>query len=210
MKILRFVALLALAGIVTLSLLPSEALAAFAPTRILNLFVINKLLVGSVTEANAITKVFSASGTVDFASTSVGRVESSGITVTGAVAGDTCVVGTTTAAGALAAQYTCYVSAADTVKIVFNPLSHQRGSVVLDGGSPSQMDATGITASSNCTCAPVGATAAIAAAGCATSLTSTTLTVTGPNTVDTTVNYDCVAPVNPASGTFYVRVFSAQ
>ncbi len=160
--------------------------------------------------ANKVTRILGKSATVDFASTSVGRVESSGITVTGALVGDTCTVGTTAAAGALAAQYTCYVSAADTVKIVFNPLSHQRGSVVLDGGSPSRMDATGITASSNCTCAPVGATAAIAAAGCATSLTSTTLTVTGPNTVDTTVNYDCVAPVDPASGTFYVRVFSVQ
>lgn len=159
---------------------------------------------------NRLKRMLGNSGTVDFASTSVGRVESSGITVTGAKAGDPCFVGVPTAAGALAATYSCYVSATNTVKIVFTPLSQQRGVAQLDGGSPAQIDVTGITASSNCTCAPIGATAAIAAAGCAVSLTSTTLTITGPNTVGTNVNYDCVAPVDPASGTYYVRIVSSQ
>jgi hypothetical protein len=107
-----------LAGVVLLALvlLPGDVLAAFAPTRILNLYVLNKLLVGTSTEANAVTKSFSASSTIDFASVTTTCVDSSGITVTGAVAGDACFVGTPAAATANL-SFTCYVSAADTVKV---------------------------------------------------------------------------------------------
>jgi len=66
----------------------------------------------------------------------------------------------------------------------------QAGSCTLASGSPSTCTAT-VKASSKCVCAPVGTTAAIAAAGCAVNLSSTTLTITGPNTVTTVMNYFC-------------------
>lgn len=194
----------------TLILLGSTlALAAFAPTRILNLYVLNKLLVGTGTEANSITKTLSGSATVDFASTTTGVVLSSSITVTGARAGDPCFVGVPTAAAALKAEFGCYVDAADSVKVWFSPNNTVNDQVALSSGTPSTATAT-VPASSICTCTPVGATAAIAAAGCATGVSSTTLTLTGPNTVTTTMTYRCAAPVDPASGTYYVRVLSAQ
>lgn len=180
-------------------------------TRILNLQVAGKTLLGTTTETgNAITKALGTSATIDFASTSVGSVLSSAITVTGAAAGDTCVVGVPAAAAALSAEFTCYVTAANEVKVKFTPLSHQRGTQALSSGTPSTGTVANITASSTCSCAPVGATAAIAAGGCATGLSGTTLTLTGPDTVTTTMVYDCTAAVDPASGTYYVRVFSAQ
>jgi len=161
-------------------------------------------------QANKVTRAYGKSGTIDFTSTTVGRAESSGITVYGARTGDPCFVGVPAAAGALAAQYSCYVSAADTVKVVFAPLSQQQGTAQFDAGSPAQIDVTGITASSVCFCTPIGTTAAIAAGGCAASLSSTTLTMTGPNSASTVVSYRCTAPVDPASGTYYVRVLSGQ
>lgn len=47
------------------------------------------------------------------------------------------------------------------------------------------------TDGAHCTCSPVGLTAAIAAAGCAVSLTETTLTITGADGASTVMNYHC-------------------
>lgn len=60
----------------------------------------------------------------------------------------------------------------------------------LDGGSPAQCDVT-VTAGAKCVCSPVGTTKAIALAGCAVSLSSTTLTITGTDSATTTVNAIC-------------------
>ena len=196
-------------SVIALALVATVAFGAVAYTRILNLYVTSKLFVGSATEANAITKSLSGSATIDFTSSTVAPVISSSITVTGARAGDPCFVGVPTAAGALNAQFECFVDASDSVKVKFTPMNKSKGQVALTSGSPSTATAT-VAASSVCTCTPVGATAAIAAAGCATGVSSTTLTLTGPNTVTTTMTYDCAAPVDPASGTYYVRVLSAQ
>lgn len=66
-----------------------------------------------------------------------------------------------------------------------------RGSCTLNGASPSVCTAT-VLASANCTCSPVGATAAIAAAGCAVGLSGTTLTITSANAATNDVNYHCL------------------
>lgn len=159
-------------------------------------------------EKNKITTTLGNSATIDFASTSVGEVLSSAITVTGAQAGDPCFVGVPAAAGALAADFTCVVSAADAVKVKFSPHSVQNGtSAALNGASPSVITVTSITASSKCTASAVGTTAGEAID---VSLSGTTLTLTGPNSSTSTVNYNCVAPVDPASGTYFVRVISSQ
>lgn len=74
--------------------------------------------------------------------------------------------------------------------LIFNKSSFA-GAVALSSASPSTATVLNIRAGSRCSCWPVGATAAIAAGGCAASLSSTTLTLTGPNTVTTTMNYFC-------------------
>lgn len=200
-RIVPLAILLALAG---------SAVAATQYTRILHLNTLGKTLLGTTTETgNVITKSLGASATIDFTSAYSGVQLSSSITVTGAQAGDPCFVGVPTAAAALKAKFGCYVDAADSVKVWFSPENYTDGQVALSSGTPSTATAT-VVASSICTCTPVGATAAIAAAGCATGVSSTTLTLTGPNSVTTTMTYHCEAPVDPASGTFYVRVFSAQ
>lgn len=72
------------------------------------------------------------------------------------------------------------------------------GSVALASGTPSQAVVTGIspaftsTSTYNCTAAPEGTTAAVAAAGVAVSKTSSSsITLTGPNTVTTVIDYVC-------------------
>lgn len=60
----------------------------------------------------------------------------------------------------------------------------------LNAASPSVCTAT-VMAGSTCTCSNVGATAAIAAGGCAVGLVSTTLTVTGANGAGNVVNIHC-------------------
>jgi hypothetical protein len=65
------------------------------------------------------------------------------------------------------------------------------GSCTLDGASPSVCTAT-VFSGAKCTCSPVGATAAIAAAGCAVGLSGTTLTVTSANSATNVVNYACL------------------
>lgn len=111
-RIALFVALILTSGL---------ALAAFAPDRHLNLYVLNKMLIGNGTEANAITETLSGSIAFDFASVTITCEDSTGITMTGAQAGDPCFVGaptTVSSAGTgLHSSFTCYVSAADTVKV---------------------------------------------------------------------------------------------
>lgn len=60
----------------------------------------------------------------------------------------------------------------------------------LNGSTPSTCTAT-VTAGAICTCSNVGATALIAASGCATSLTTTTLTITGAAAATNVVNIIC-------------------
>lgn len=64
------------------------------------------------------------------------------------------------------------------------------GTCTLNGGTPSTCTAT-VTAGTICLCSEVGATAIIAAAGCAVGLSGTTLTVTGAATASNVVNYHC-------------------
>lgn len=64
------------------------------------------------------------------------------------------------------------------------------GTCTLGGESPSVCTDT-VTAGTVCLCAPVGASAAIAAGGCAVGLSDTTLTVTGPNAATNVVNWFC-------------------
>lgn len=72
------------------------------------------------TSTNAVTRMLAGSETVDFASATITCVDSTGHTVTGAQVGDGCIVGAPAAATANA-NFTCYVSAADTVKVRFCP-----------------------------------------------------------------------------------------
>lgn len=65
------------------------------------------------------------------------------------------------------------------------------GTVALSSGTPSTATKT-VESGSTCFCWPVGNTAAIAAGGCAASVSSTIATFTGPNTVTTTVGWLCV------------------
>jgi hypothetical protein len=60
----------------------------------------------------------------------------------------------------------------------------------LNAASPSVCTAT-VRAGSTCSCSPVGATAAIAAGGCAVGLSGTTLTVTAANGASHVVNIHC-------------------
>lgn len=159
---------------------------------------------------NKVTRLLAASAVIDFTVISTGVQDSSAITVVGAQAGDTCTVGTSTTVGALLADFSCYISAAGQVKVRFQPRSMQEGTATLVSASPSTVVVAGITASSRCTATPVGTTAAIAAGGLAVSLTTTNLTITGPNTVTTVVNYSCAAPIDPASDTYRVYVRSNQ
>lgn len=154
----------------------------------------------TATQAHRLAKRLGGSTDYDFPATSVGIATSWAVTVTGAAVGDTCTVSAPAAASALAASFSCVVTAANEVKIIFTPKSQQRGAATLVSGTPSQVVVAGITASSVCTATPVGLTALIAGAGVAVSLTTTNLTITGPDTVTTVINYDCVAPVDPADG----------
>lgn len=65
---------------------------------------------------NKVTKMLGNSATIDFVSGTIVCTDSAAITVTGAVAGDPCFVGAPTTAAANS-TFTCYVSAADAVKV---------------------------------------------------------------------------------------------
>lgn len=73
------------------------------------------------TAGNRVDNMLSGSITFDFASVTITCEDSTGITVTGAAVNDPCFVGPpTTISGAgtgLHSSFTCYVSAADTVKV---------------------------------------------------------------------------------------------
>jgi len=73
------------------------------------------------TPGNRVSAAYSGSIAFDFANVTITCEDSTGITVTGAVAGDACFVGPpTTISGAgtgLHSTFSCYVSAADTVKV---------------------------------------------------------------------------------------------
>lgn len=72
-------------------------------------------------DTNKLTRSLAGSITFDFASVTITCEDSTGITITGAQTGDPCFVGPpTTISGAgtgLHSNFTCYVSAADTVKV---------------------------------------------------------------------------------------------
>ncbi len=70
----------------------------------------------SATTSNMITRTLGASAVIDFAPSTIVCTDSSAITVTGALAGDPCFVGPPTAI-ADNSSFTCYVSAADAVKV---------------------------------------------------------------------------------------------
>lgn len=170
------------------------------------------MFVGSVAPTdtkNKVTRILGATATVDFTSAYDGVQFSSAITVTGAAVGDRCKVGMPAAAAALKANFECHVTAADEVKITFQPADITAGTAALVSASPSTQTAS-VTAGSICVVSPLGLTAAIAAGGIAWSVTTTTATFTGPNTVTTNFAYRCMAPVDPASGTFTVTVTSHQ
>ena len=65
------------------------------------------------------------------------------------------------------------------------------GSCTLGGESPSVCPAQTVVAGTKCVCSNVGTSAAIAALGCAVSLSSTTLTITSANAATHVVNYHC-------------------
>lgn len=74
------------------------------------------------TASNLTTRMLAPVGQViDFASATITSVDSSAITVTGAQVGDPCFVGAPTTIAANT-SFTCYVSAADTVKIRYGPM----------------------------------------------------------------------------------------
>lgn len=146
------------------------------------------------------TRSLGASATIDFSSAQAGTALSSSITVTGAKAGDPCFVGVPTAAAALKAVFSCYVDAADSVKVSFAPADTAAGAMFIDGGTNSVTVSSG----SLCLCND----SSDETKGCKAPVSSTTATFTG--TGGDIVNYFCSAPVDPASGTFYVRVISSQ
>lgn len=85
----------------------------------------------AATATNIVSRSLGATATIDFASGSIVCTDSSGITVTGALAGDPCFVGPP-AAIANNSSFTCYVSAADTVKV-----RHCPAGTVIDPASAS-------------------------------------------------------------------------
>lgn len=156
---------------------------------------------------NKMTRVLGASATVDFASAKTGVSESTGITVTGAQAGDPCFVGVPTAAGALDADFGCYVSAADTVKVTFAPHDVNDGSLTTaDAGTGTGVGTATVVASSHCVCSTNG-TDPSKTSSC--SVSSTTLSGYSADE-SISIKYVCYEPVDPASGTYYVRVISSQ
>lgn len=80
-------------GALAVVLFATVALGAFAPTRILNLYVLNKLLVGNATESNAIAQSVVADVDYDFASGTIICTDSWAVTATGVNKGDPCFVG---------------------------------------------------------------------------------------------------------------------
>lgn len=148
------------------------------------------------TTGTRISDSYAVASTIDFASAAAGRAESSAITLTGAAAGDTCTVGVPAAAGTLKANYGCYVSAADAVKVWFQPADTNSGTITLSGGTGTAT----VTSGATCVCTDTTANASVKCA-----VATTTLTATGTTT--DVIAYACATAVDPASGSFNVRVF---
>lgn len=74
---------------------------------------------GMSASANRVTNVLAGSITHDFASGTITCADSASITVTGAAVGDPCFVGLAATPGN--ANFTCYVSATNTVLVHFCP-----------------------------------------------------------------------------------------
>ena len=72
---------------------------------------------GDVTAGNKVSKLLGASSSIDFGGVTDSCEDSSGITVTGAAAGDVCSVGAPSTMPSATSWITCYVSAANTVKV---------------------------------------------------------------------------------------------
>jgi len=107
-------------SLVAVVLVLATVAAAAEISDILQLRIVSKLWVGArstMTSANAITRVLGASSSIDFGGVTDSCEDSSGITVTGALAGDACSVGTPATMPSATSWVTCYVSAADTVKV---------------------------------------------------------------------------------------------
>lgn len=105
-------------------------------------------------------------------------------------------VNLSTTAGGFASQSTCGTTTTCTAAAATPNLITKFGSVALTSASPSTAVITGLpftsTSSYVCTASPEGTTAAVAATGIAVSRTSaSSLTLTGPNTVTTVINYVC-------------------
>ena len=92
----------------------------------------------------------------------------------------------------------CGVSVAACVPVLIGPgVMEVYGSAPLSSASPSTASITNLPFATStsyiCTASPQGTTAAIAAAGIAISQTAgTAMTLTGPNTVSTVINYHCI------------------
>lgn len=78
---------------------------------------------GAVTvgSGTAITKVLSATATLDFASTGSGAVDDKTITVTGAAVGDTVAIGVPNGSVTATSEFSAWVSATNTVTVRFSP-----------------------------------------------------------------------------------------
>lgn len=74
---------------------------------------------GLSSATNVVTQALAGSLTHDFASQTITCADSASITVTGAAVGDPCFVGSAVAPGN--ANFTCYVSATNTVLVHFCP-----------------------------------------------------------------------------------------
>ena len=70
---------------------------------------------------NVVTNILAGAATIDFASATTTCADSSGITVTGAQTGDRCSAAPPAAVATGNGTFSCYVSAADTVKVHFCP-----------------------------------------------------------------------------------------
>lgn len=81
--------------------------------------VVRHMLAGTIIgrTGTQIDDSYAGSTTFNFASVTTTCEDSTGFTVTGAATGDVCIVGVPSTGGSSNGTYSCYVSAADTVKV---------------------------------------------------------------------------------------------
>lgn len=109
-------------SVIALALVATVAFGAVAYTRILNLYVTSKLLVGTATESNAIDKAIVADVDYDFASATIVCNDTPAVTATGVKKGDPCFVGIGPRDGGTQivtanSVFTAYSDADDSVKL---------------------------------------------------------------------------------------------